>query len=376
MLPQPKVPPSLKRRHPSQVIAAINIVEPDHQKASQLDLSFLRAREGDLLQLKLKSTLSNRNPLSFRIKGLGENKSTLFASNIKPGEQSEFGYYCQKAGLFSYEVSFKSLTEGRTYNSTGSLLIEPTTPLPRVDSEILATLEATHLLEPSKSYRVYVLNSSDNTGLEVAFPKEMAFQSYDESLKLEKQHKLYPFTLKPGELKMLEIPKSTNTYFISTKPNGQTKLTSPLPQSSTTVPLKILNLIEKKAKAPIHESVLFKREGEKIYNAKCLECHLIDGRAVEGKVPQLSLSDFLVDRPATVKALVEGIKGPLVVNRLSYQGQMPQTYLSDEAIAQVLTFVGSSWGNALAPYTTEEVTALRNQFEKSNRGISTNKKPL
>jgi nitrite reductase (NO-forming) len=49
-----------------------------------------------------------------------------------------------------------------------------------------------------------------------------------------------------------------------------------------------------------------------------------------------------------------------VVNGKTYNGTMvPMNYLSDEQIANVLTYVRNSWGNSGVAVTPQEVTRIR-----------------
>ena len=55
-----------------------------------------------------------------------------------------------------------------------------------------------------------------------------------------------------------------------------------------------------------------------------------------------------------------GRTGQIVVNGKTYNGTMvPLNYLSDEQIANVLTYVRNSWGNSGAAVTPQEVTRIR-----------------
>jgi glucose/arabinose dehydrogenase/mono/diheme cytochrome c family protein len=99
--------------------------------------------------------------------------------------------------------------------------------------------------------------------------------------------------------------------------------------------------------------------GESLYRAHCQACHLPSGQGVPGVFPPLAASDFLADRARTIRALCEGLSGPITVNGVAYNGVMPLLPLSDAEIAEVLTFVYSSWGNSGEPVTAIEVARVR-----------------
>jgi glucose/arabinose dehydrogenase len=76
--------------------------------------------------------------------------------------------------------------------------------------------------------------------------------------------------------------------------------------------------------------------------------------------PPLAASDWLAaDRERTIRVLCEGLSGPITVNGIAYANTMPAQVLDDAQVADVLTFVGGSWGNQLAAFTPEEVKAAR-----------------
>jgi nitrite reductase (NO-forming) len=53
------------------------------------------------------------------------------------------------------------------------------------------------------------------------------------------------------------------------------------------------------------------------------------------------------------------LQGKVVVNGHEFNGVMPAWNLSDEEIADVLTYVYNSWGNSGKDVTPEEVKAHR-----------------
>ncbi len=100
--------------------------------------------------------------------------------------------------------------------------------------------------------------------------------------------------------------------------------------------------------------------GEKLYVEKCLMCHQATGQGAPPLFPPLAGSDWLAgNRQRTIKAVCEGLKGAIVVNGQTYDNVMPAQMLDDAEVAEVLTYVGRSWGNQLAAFTAEEVAAVR-----------------
>lgn len=100
--------------------------------------------------------------------------------------------------------------------------------------------------------------------------------------------------------------------------------------------------------------------GEKIFLEKCSICHQPSGLGTPPVFPPLAGSEWLTDkREETIKALCEGLSGPIEVAGQRYQNLMPAQILDDVQVADVLTYSARSWGNQAAPFTVEEVRAAR-----------------
>ena len=101
--------------------------------------------------------------------------------------------------------------------------------------------------------------------------------------------------------------------------------------------------------------------GETVYLANCAACHQPSGQGLAGAFPPLAQSDFLQgNRREVMQAALFGMSGPITVNGVDYNGVMPSMgYLTDQQLADVLTYVFGSWGNDGAAVSVEEVAALR-----------------
>jgi nitrite reductase (NO-forming) len=100
--------------------------------------------------------------------------------------------------------------------------------------------------------------------------------------------------------------------------------------------------------------------GERVYAANCAACHQAGGEGVPGVFPPLAGSDFLnADKGRAVRTVVRGLDGPITVNGARYDGIMPALLLSDDDVANVLTYVYSAWGNAGLTVEPAEVRAVR-----------------
>lgn len=102
--------------------------------------------------------------------------------------------------------------------------------------------------------------------------------------------------------------------------------------------------------------------GRQIFNTICAACHQPTGRGVPNVFPPLAGSDFLnADKNRAIKIVINGRQGEIVVNGLRFNNTMPKFPLTDQDIANVLTYVYNSFGNAGIEVTPEEVATLRAQ---------------
>ena len=100
--------------------------------------------------------------------------------------------------------------------------------------------------------------------------------------------------------------------------------------------------------------------GERVFAQNCAACHQVDGLGIPGAFPPLARSDYLnADVPRAIGAIVRGLSGPITVNGTAFNSVMPALHLSDEDVANVLTYVYSQWGNAGTVVTPEQVRAAR-----------------
>lgn len=101
--------------------------------------------------------------------------------------------------------------------------------------------------------------------------------------------------------------------------------------------------------------------GKKVYVKNCLACHMGDGGGVPGLNPPLGKTDWVTgDKKRLINVLLKGLEDPIVVNGEEYYNPMPSfAQLSDQEIADVLTYIRASFGNKASAITTNEVKALR-----------------
>lgn len=101
--------------------------------------------------------------------------------------------------------------------------------------------------------------------------------------------------------------------------------------------------------------------GKAVYAATCIACHQASGMGVPNAFPPLAASDFLnKDINRAIKFVKFGFKGPIKVNGKDYNAEMVKPNLTDDQIADVLTFVSNQWGNKPKDVTKAQVAKVKN----------------
>ncbi|WP_416190888.1 c-type cytochrome [Neisseria sp. CCUG12390] len=100
--------------------------------------------------------------------------------------------------------------------------------------------------------------------------------------------------------------------------------------------------------------------GKAVYDANCMACHGAEGKGVEGTFPPLEKSDYFAkDNTKLVHAVTKGVNGAIKVNGKDYNGVMPAVALSDQDIANVVTYVLNSFGNNGGQVSAAEVAEIK-----------------
>ncbi len=112
--------------------------------------------------------------------------------------------------------------------------------------------------------------------------------------------------------------------------------------------------------------------GKTVYTQYCLACHQADGNGVKGAFPTLHQTEYVLgDKTELITIIINGLQGPIEVNGEQYNNVMPQhSFLTDEQIAGVLTYVRKSFGNDAEEITAEEVKEVRDDVAADTTGTS------
>ena len=121
-----------------------------------------------------------------------------------------------------------------------------------------------------------------------------------------------------------------------------------------------LSVAVAQTKKPATKPAMTKSNGQLVYEQNCLACHQASGSGVPNLNPPLRETDWVLgDKTRLINVLLKGLQGQEIEGDM-YDNAMPaHDFLTDTQIADVLTYVRSSFGNKAGAVTVEEVKAVR-----------------
>ncbi len=130
------------------------------------------------------------------------------------------------------------------------------------------------------------------------------------------------------------------------------------PKAQALSPEQLTNEINKNLPSDSPDKV---HPGKAVYEKYCLTCHQADGSGVPNMHPPLTPGSWVGNDPNELIAIMmKGLSGKIEVNGEVYKNYMPShAQLTDEEIADVLSYVRSSFGNNFDPVTPEMVKKVR-----------------
>jgi nitrite reductase (NO-forming) len=102
--------------------------------------------------------------------------------------------------------------------------------------------------------------------------------------------------------------------------------------------------------------------GKALYAGTCSVCHQDDGKGLPGVFPPLMASDYLAAhaKEDIVRIVLNGLTGPVKVNGQDYNSVMPpMSQLTDDEVANILTYVQTGFGNQGERVLKDEVAKIR-----------------
>ena len=101
--------------------------------------------------------------------------------------------------------------------------------------------------------------------------------------------------------------------------------------------------------------------GKKVYTQYCMACHQVDGSGVPGLNPPLERTvHVLGSKTKLIRIILKGMDTHEEIDGETYSNVMaPHNHLTDQQIADVLTYIRNSFGNKAVAITPGDVKYVR-----------------
>lgn len=429
----PFVPPPITRKHPTKLVVKLDVIEKKMPIAEGVEYtfwtfggtvpgSFIRVREGDLIEFHLRNHPSSKMPHNIDLHAVTGPGGGASASFTLPGHESVFSFKAINPGLYVYHCATAPVGMHIANGMYGLILVEPKEGLPKVDREYYVmqgdfytkgafgkqgyqpfdmekaidehptyvvfngsttsmTGDKALTAKVGETVRLYVGNGGPNLVSSFHVIGEIFDKVYREGAseynsniqttlvpaggsaiveyKVEVpgnlvivDHSIFR-TFNKGSLGLMKVEGDDND---TTKMvfSGKTADNVYMPEGGA------IQKVGEKEKVTTAQSVEDQvKMGKNIYAQNCAACHQPDGAGIKGAFPPLAKADYFnADPKRAIGAVKNGLTGQITVNGDVYNGVMPALGLSDEDIANVLTYVSHSWGNNKHRFTKEQVSAV------------------
>ena len=109
---------------------------------------------------------------------------------------------------------------------------------------------------------------------------------------------------------------------------------------------------------PVQQAI---NRGKLVYGVNCLSCHQADGYGVGNLNPPLAGTSWVLgNKNPLIQMVLKGSQGQVEIDGETFANAMPaQAHLTDQQIADVLTYVRNAFGNKASVVTPAEVKAVR-----------------
>ncbi|SMD12740.1 DUF7133 domain-containing protein [Pedobacter nyackensis] len=121
-------------------------------------------------------------------------------------------------------------------------------------------------------------------------------------------------------------------------------------------------------------------KGAVLFASSCQTCHAADGNGISSLAPPLNKSEWVTgDKDKLISIVLFGLTGPIKVNGHVYEApeisaDMPgiahSEEISDDDVAQVLSFIRGSWQNNAGKISIDEVAKLRKRLKGREKAFT------
>jgi nitrite reductase (NO-forming) len=387
----------------------------------QVPGKFIRIREGDEVEFHLDNHPDNKNPHNIDLHAVNGPGGGAAASLTAPGHSSVFSFKALNPGLFVYHCATAPVAMHVGNGMYGLILVEPRQGLPKVDREYylmqgdfytqgrngdqgLQPFSMAKALDEKPEYivfngsvgstvgdkalaakvgetvRLFVGDGGPNVVSSFHVIGQIFDTVYPEGNLGLATRNVQTTTVPAGGAVITEFKMSVPGTFILVDHSlerafnrgalAQLKATGPedklvysgkqfdLVYQPEGTGIRVAQGSQPAPAARTREERI--KLGGDVFANNCQACHQESGEGVPDAFPPLAKSDYLnSDKIRAIKTVTGGLETKLIVNGREFNGVMPAWSLSDEDIANVLTYVYNAWGNSGLEVTPEEVKAYR-----------------
>ncbi|MFK7001651.1 copper-containing nitrite reductase [Flavobacterium oreochromis] len=384
--------------------------------------SFIRTRVGDEVEFHLKNHPNNKLPHNIDLHAVTGPGGGAKSSFVAPGHEVTFSFKVLNQGLYVYHCATAPVGMHIANGMYGLILVEPEGGLPPVDKEYyvmqgdfytkgangekgLQPFDMAKAIKEEPDYvvfngktgslvgdnaltakvgeriRLFVGNGGPNLVSSFHVIGEIFDNVHIEggtTINHDIQTTLVPAggaaivdfkvevpgtlilvdhsifrTFNKGSLGMINVTGDDNKKVYSGTQSDQVYLPEggtiqSMPNEKVIKPTKAVTLSERIA------------DGKSVYGKTCFACHQANGEGLPNAFPPLAKSDFLnADINRAIEIILKGKTGEITVNGKKFNSVMTAQTLTDEEVANVLTYVYSQWGNSKKEVTPAMVTAVR-----------------
>lgn len=385
--------------------------------------SFIRVREGDQVEFHLANHPDSKNPHNIDLHAVNGPGGGASASLVIPGQTATFTFEALNPGLYVYHCATSPVGMHIANGMYGLILVEPKAGLPKVDREYYVQqgefytrgdfgvaghqpFDMRRAIDEDPAYvvfngsvgalmgensltanvgetvRLYVGNGGPNLVSSFHVIGEIFDRVYTEAGTGNVNTNVQTTLIPAGGAAVVEFKVETTGSYILVdhsifrafnKGAMGTLVVDGTPDSGVFSGRQYEGIYQPEggamqrmptAAAPAVPAAKNREEqiamGERVYTQNCAACHQPNGTGLAGAFPPLAKSDFLnADARRAIGVVLHGLSGPVTVNGQQYNSLMPALSLSDEDIANVLTYVYSQWGNNGTRVTPEQVRTVR-----------------
>jgi nitrite reductase (NO-forming) len=388
---------------------------------------FIRVREGDEVEFNLSNNPASKMPHNIDLHAVTGPGGGAASSFTAPGHTSVFSFKALNAGLYVYHCATAPVGMHIANGMYGLILVEPRGGMPRVDREYYVmqsefytagkngapglqpfdmekavdekpdyvvfngavgalTGDKALVAKTGETVRLFLGNGGPNlissfhvigeifdrvhaeggstvnenvqtTLIPAGGSAVVEFKTDVPGTYVLVDHSIFR-TFNKGSLGMLKVDGTEDTRVYSGKQNDLVyQPEGPAIQSVSPALAPVTAPAANKAERIAH--------GQRVFSSVCAACHQQTGTGIPAVFPPLAASDYLnADKKRAIRIVINGLTGPVTVNGQTFNSAMPSLGLSDEDVANALTFVYNTWNNAGHEVTPAEVKAVRGTSAK------------